>query len=62
MESSTSESVVGEVVGELRFDSIIWFAGTDSGSVTVSLVLGWLMALRCAIMLSKVGGVVVLLW
>ena len=59
VESSDSESLVREVVRELRFNSIIWFAGTDSGSDAVSLVLGWLMALRCAITSSKVGGVVV---
>ena len=54
-----SESVVGKVAGELRFDSLIWSAGADSHSDAVSLVLGWLMALRCAITSSKVGGVVV---
>ena len=59
VESSDSESVVGEVVRELRFDSIIWSPGTDSGSVAVSLVFGWLMALRCAMTSSKVGVVVV---
>ena len=59
VESSDSESVVGEVVGELRFDLHIWSAGTDSGSDTVSLVSDWLMALRCAITSAKVGGVVV---
>ena len=37
-DSSDSESVVGEVVGKLRFDSPIWSAGTDSGSDAVSLV------------------------
>ena len=58
VESSESESVVWEVVGELRFDSIIWSVGTDSGSVAVSLVFGWLMVLRCAITSSKVGVVV----
>ena len=55
----TLKSVIWEVVRELRFDSIIWFAGTDSGSFAVSMVLGWLMALICAITSSKVGGVVV---
>ena len=59
VECSDSDSVVGEVVGGKRFDSIIWSAGTDSGSVPVSLVLGWLMGLRCAITSSKVGVVVV---
>ena len=59
MNLQTQESVTGEVVGELKFDLLIWCAGTDSGSVAVSLVLGWLMALRCAITSAKVGGVVV---
>ena len=59
IESSDSESVAGKVVGELRFDSIIWSAGTNSCSVAVSLVFGWFMALQCAITSSKVGAVVV---
>ena len=58
VESSDSESVVRKVAGELRFDSLIWSAGADSGSGAVSLVSGWLMALRCAITSAKVGVVV----
>ena len=57
-ESSGSESVVRKVTGELRFDSVNWSAGADSGSGVVSLMFGWLMALRCAITSAKVGVVV----
>ena len=46
------------MAGELRFDSLIWSAGVDSGSGAVSLMSGWLMALRCAITSAKVGVVV----
>ena len=45
VESSDSESVVGKVAGELRFDLLIWSAGADSGSGAVSLVSSWLMVL-----------------
>ena len=55
---SCSESVVRKVTGELRFDSVNWSAGADSGSGVVSLLFGWLMALRCAITSAKVGVVV----
>ena len=55
VESSGSESVVSEVVGELRIDSVIRSAGADSGSGAVSMVFGWLMALRCAITSANVG-------
>ena len=58
VESSGSESVVREVTGELRFESVTWSAGADSGSGVVSLTFGWLMALRCAITSAKVGIVV----
>ena len=57
-ESSGSESVVRKVTGELRFDSVNWSAGADSGSGVVSLMFGWLMALRCAITSAKVGVIV----
>ena len=55
VESSGSESVVGEVVGELRIDSLIRSAGADSGSDTVSMVFGWLMVLRCAMTSANIG-------
>ena len=55
-ESSGSESVVRKVTGELRFDSVNWSAGVDSGSGVVSLMFGWLMALRCAKVGVVVGG------
>ena len=55
VESSGSESVVRGVTGELGFDSVNWSAGADSGSGVVSLMFGWLMALRCAITSAKVG-------
>ena len=58
VESSGSDSVVRKVAGELRFDSLIWSAGADSGSGAVSLMSGWLMALRCAITSANVGVVV----
>ena len=58
VESSGSESVVRVVTGELRFDSVNWSAGAGSGSGVVSLMFGWLMALRCAITSAKVGVVV----
>ena len=58
VECSGSESVVRKVAGELRFDSLIWSAGADSGSGAVYLVSGWLMTLRCAITSAKVGVIV----
>ena len=58
VESSGSEPVVRKVAGVLRFDSLIWSAGADSGSGAVSLVSGWLMALRCAITSAMVRVVV----
>ena len=54
-ESSGFESVVRKVTGELRFDSVNWSAGADSGSGVVSLMFGGLMTLRCAITAAKVG-------
>ena len=58
VESLGSESVVRKVTGELRFNSVNWSAGAGSGSGVVSLLFGWLMALRCAITSAKVGVVV----
>ena len=57
-DSSGSESVVGKVAGEVRFDSLIWSAGTGSGTDAASLVSGRLMVLRCATTSAKVGVVV----
>ena len=55
VESSGSDSVVSEVVGELRVDSLTRSASADSGSDAASMVFGWLMALRCAITSANVG-------